>query len=104
MSTYEPALYSTFFSLLPALLAITLALITKEVYSSLFIGIVAGALLYAGGNLELAYNTLLFNEEGGLIPNIADISHASILVFCALLFMLVEILNRAGAVAPPQYW
>ena len=99
MSTYEPALYSTFFSLLPALLAITLALITKEVYSSLFIGIVAGALLYAGGNLELAYNTLLFNEEGGLIPNIADTSHASILVFCALLFMLVEILNRAGAVA-----
>ena len=99
MNTYEPALYSTFFSLLPALLAITLALITKEVYSSLFIGIVAGALLYAGGNLELAYNTLLFNEEGGLIPNIADTSHASILVFCALLFMLVEILNRAGAVA-----
>ena len=99
MNTYEPALYSTFFSLLPALLAITLALITKEVYSSLFIGILAGALLYAGGNLELAYNTLLFNEEGGLIPNIADTSHASILVFCALLFMLVEILNRAGAVA-----
>ena len=96
---YEPALYSTIFSLLPALLAITLALVTKEVYSSLFIGIVAGALLYAGGNLELAYNTLLFNEEGGLIPNIADTSHASILVFCALLFMLVEILNRSGAVA-----
>lgn len=96
---YEPALYSTIFSLLPALLAITLALVTKEVYSSLFLGILAGALLYAGGNLELAYNTLLFNEEGGLIPNIANISHASILVFCALLFMLVEILNRSGAVA-----
>lgn len=99
MSPYEPALYSTFFSLLPALLAITLALVTKEVYSSLFIGILAGALLYAGGDLELAYNTLLYNEEGGLIPNIANISHASILVFCSLLFMLVEILNRSGAVA-----
>ena len=99
MGEYVPALYSTVFSLLPALLAITLALITKEVYSSLFIGIAAGALLYAGGNLELAYNTLLFNEEGGLIPNIADTSHASVLVFCGLLFMLVEILNRSGAVA-----
>ena len=99
MSEYVPELYSTVFSLLPALLAITLALITKEVYSSLFIGILAGALLYAGGNLELAYNTLLFNEEGGLIPNIADMSHASVLVFCGLLFMLVEILNRSGAVA-----
>ena len=74
--TYEPAVYATVFSLLPALLAIALALITKEVYSSLFLGILAGALLYAGGNLELAYNTLLFNEEGGLISNIADTSHA----------------------------
>ena len=97
MTPYEPALYATFYSLLPALLAITLALITKEVYSSLFAGVLCGALLYAGGNLELAYNTLLYNEEGGLVPNIANLSHASVLVFCALLFMLVEILNRSGA-------
>ena len=99
MTPYEPALYATFYSLLPAILAITLALITKEVYSSLFAGVLCGALLYAGGNLELAYNTLLYNEDGGLVPNIANLSHASVLVFCALLFMLVEILNRSGAVA-----
>ena len=49
--TYQPAVYSTIFSLLPPVIAIGLALITKEVYSSLFVGIAIGALLYANGNL-----------------------------------------------------
>lgn len=54
--TYTPAVYSTAGALLPPVIAILLALITKEVYSSLFVGIVAGALLYANGNLELMLN------------------------------------------------
>lgn len=52
--TYTPKVYSTIGSLLPPIIAIVLALITKEVYSSLFVGIIAGALLYSNGNLELS--------------------------------------------------
>ena len=60
-ATYTCAVYSTFFSLLPPVIAIVLALNTKEVYTSLLVGIASGALLYANGNLELALNTLFFN-------------------------------------------
>ena len=56
-ATYTCAVYSTFFSLLPPVIAIVLALNTKEVYTSLLVGIASGALLYANGNLELALNT-----------------------------------------------
>ena len=69
-STYTCAVYSTFFSLLPPVIAIVLALNTKEVYTSLLVGIASGALLYANGNLELALNTLFFNEEGGMIAKL----------------------------------
>ena len=55
-STYTCAVYSTLFSLLPPVIAIVLALNTKEVYTSLLVGIASGALLYANGNLELAIN------------------------------------------------
>ena len=48
-----PAVYATFWSLIPPVVAIVLALITKEVYSSLFLGILVGALLYSGGNFDL---------------------------------------------------
>ena len=62
-STYTCAVYSTFFSLLPPVIAIVLALNTKEVYTSLLVGIASGALLYANGNLELALNTLFFHHS-----------------------------------------
>ena len=78
---YSPGVYATILALLPPVIAIALALITKEVYSSLFVGIAAGALLYAGGNGELALNTLLFHEDAGLVSGIANSSHACILVF-----------------------
>ena len=64
---YESSFYSTPIALLPPVIAIVLALITKEVYSSLFIGIVSGALLYSNFNIELALNTMFFNEEGGML-------------------------------------
>ena len=63
-STYTCAVYSTALSLLPPVVAIVLALNTKEVYTSLLVGIATGALLYANGNLELALNTLFFHEDG----------------------------------------
>ena len=67
---YACAAYATVFALLPPVVAIALALITKEVYSSLFTGIIVGALLYSNGNLELMMNTMFFNESGGMVLNL----------------------------------
>ena len=60
----QPSVYGTFWSLVPPIVAIALALITKEVYSSLFIGILMGALLYSGFSFE---GTVLHIFEDGLI-------------------------------------
>ena len=67
--TYQPALYATIWALLPPLVAIILALITKEVYSSLFVGIVVGALLYSGFKFE---GTVTQIFEGGIIKVLSD--------------------------------
>ncbi|MBQ4293662.1 MAG: Na+/H+ antiporter NhaC family protein, partial [Lachnospiraceae bacterium] len=104
METYVPALYATAFSLLPPLVAIVLALITKEVYFSLFLGIITGALLYANGNPLVAFKEMLFNEEGGLVASITNGSHARILIFCALLWMIVSIINRSGSARAFGKW
>ena len=98
-STYTCAVYSTFFSLLPPVIAIVLALNTKEVYTSLLVGIASGALLYANGNLELALNTLFFHEEGGMIAKLSDSSNVGILVFLVMLGILVALMNKAGGSA-----
>ena len=95
-SGYKSVGYATVLSLLPPLVSITMALITKEVYSSLFTGIVIGALIYANGNLELAYNTLLYNKSAGMIVNITDISHAGILVFAIFLSWITALVNISG--------
>ncbi|MBQ7145590.1 MAG: Na+/H+ antiporter NhaC family protein [Lachnospiraceae bacterium] len=101
---YVPKVHSSFWALMPPLVAITLAFITKEVYSSLFMGILVGAFLYAGGNGELALNTMLFHEEGGLIAGITDGSHARILVFVILLATLVVLMNRSGGATAFGRW
>ena len=69
-ASYAPAVYSSMLSLLPPVVAIVLALNTKEVYTSLLVGIATGALLFANGNLELAVTTLFFNEDGGMITKL----------------------------------
>ena len=102
--SYVPGAYATILSLAPPVVAIVLALITKEVYSALFIGIAVGALLYAGGNLELAYNTLLYSEAGGLVVNLTDISHAGILVFVTILGGLVVLMNKSGSAEAFGRW
>ena len=58
---YTSIAYATIFSLLPPVIAIGLALFTKEVYTSLLAGILAGALLYSNGNLETMINTMFFH-------------------------------------------
>ena len=92
---YVTPYYSSILSLLPPVVAIALALITKEVYSSLFLGILTGAMLYSNGNLELAVNTMMYNENGGMLPNLTDISHASILVFVVLLATVTTLMNKS---------
>ncbi len=101
---YEPAFYSEPIALLPPIIAIVLALITKEVYSSLLVGIISGALLYSNFNLELAVNTMFFNEEGGMLYKIADTFNAGILVFLVLLGILVALMNKAGGSAAFGKW
>lgn len=74
----ESRFYNTAWSLLPPLIAITLALITKEVYSSLFIGIAAGGLLYANFSFE---GTVLHVFQGGIVSVLSDAYNVGILVF-----------------------
>ena len=106
---YQSRFHATWVALLPPLFAIVLALLTKEVYTSLFVGIVAGALFYANFDLEFAFNTMLFgrNEEGdarGLIPKLAESWNAGILVFLVLLGILVALMNKAGGSAAFGRW
>ena len=103
-ANYTCAVYSTFFSLLPPVIAIVLALNTKEVYTSLLVGIASGALLYANGNLELALNTLFFNEDGGMISKLSDSGNVGILAFLVMLGILVALMNKAGGSAAFGRW
>lgn len=96
---YTSVVYATALSLLPPVIAIGLALFTKEVYTSLLAGILAGALLYANGNLELMLNTMLFNEDGGMVSKLSDSGNVGILVFLVMLGILVSLLNKAGGSA-----
>ena len=83
-------------SLLPPIVAIGLALITKEVYSSLFIGIVTGGIVYAvasGGGFPGMFNTIV---KDGLISNLADTDNMGILVFLVVLGIIVVLMNKAG--------
>ena len=101
---YEPDFYAEPIALLPPIIAIVLALITKEVYSSLLLGIISGALLYSNFNLELTINTMFFNEDGGMLYKIADTFNAGILVFLVLLGILVALMNKAGGSAAFGKW
>ncbi len=100
---YQCGAYATILSLLPPIIAIVLALITKEVYSSLFAGIVVGALLYANFNLELMVNTMFYSGNG-LVYKIADSWNAGIIIFLIMLGILVAMMNKAGGSAAFGNW
>lgn len=102
--TYKPAVYSTIGALLPPVIAIALALSTKEVYSSLFVGIAIGALLYSNGNLELGLNTMLYNENGGMITKLSDSGNVGIMVFLVILGIMVALMNKVGGSAAFGQW
>ena len=93
--------YGTFWAVFPPILAIVLALITKEVYSSLFIGILAGGLLYAKGAFE---GTIVHVFSDGFIASVADAYNIGILIFLVLLGALVAMMNKTGASAAFGRW
>lgn len=102
----------TFWSLVPPIVAIVLALITKETYSSLFVGIVVGALLLAGLNPVDALDYLINGTAGegdaavgvGFIHAISDSWNAGIFVFLVMLGVMVALVNVAGGSAAFGSW
>ena len=96
-----PAMYGTFWSLIPPIVAIALALITKEVYSSLFIGILMGAIFASDFSFEGTMNHVL---EGGVVSVLSDSYNVGILVFLVILGTMVCLMNRAGGSAAFGRW
>ena len=93
--------YQTIWSLLPPVVAIVLALITKEVYSSLFIGILAGGLMYTGFNFEATMQHVFVD---GMIGQLTDGWNMGILIFLVVLGAMVILMNRAGGSAAFGRW
>ena len=93
--------YASILSLLPPIIAIVLALITKEVYSSLIIGIIVGGVIYAGGNFEGVINHVI---SDGFVSSLADSYNMGILIFLVLLGALVSMMNKAGGSAAFGRW
>ena len=93
--------YNTFWALVPPIIAIALALITKEVYSSLFIGILAGGLLYSNFSFE---GTVLHVFEDGIVSVLSDGYNVGILAFLVILGTLVCLMNKAGGSAAFGRW
>lgn len=92
----KPHMYATFWSLIPPVVAIALALITKEVYSSLFVGILVGALFSTDFQFE---GTVLKIIDEGFIQVLSDSSNVGILIFLVILGTMVCMMNRAGGSA-----
>ena len=101
-----PTLYGTFWSLVPPIVAIGLALITKEVYSSLFIGIVIGGVLYSIGSPDynLFEGTVRHVLYDGIIANLADEYNVGILLFLVILGVIVCLMNMSGGSAAFGRW
>ena len=93
--------YASIWAILPPIIAIALALITKEVYSSLFIGVLAGGLLYSRFSFEGTLNHIL---EDGFVASLSDSYNVGILVFLVLLGTLVCMMNKAGGSAAFGRW
>ncbi|MBR2760354.1 MAG: Na+/H+ antiporter NhaC family protein [Solobacterium sp.] len=91
----------TAWSLLPPVIAIGLALVTKEVYSSLFAGILAGGLLYSEFNLE---GTLTHVFIDGIEASLSDPYNVGILIFLIILGIIVQMMNKAGGSAAFGRW
>jgi len=104
----------TFWALVPPIVAIVLALITKETFSSLFVGILVGALLLAlqSGDIANVINYMILGEIGegedakgvGFINAISDPWNAGIFIFLVMLGIMVALVNVAGGSAAFGRW
>ena len=111
-TTTADSVQQSFWALVPPILAISLALATKEVYSSLFAGILAGGLLYSGFNFEGTINHIfngVYEVEGeevkyGIINVLSDSYNVGILIFLVILGAMVALMNRAGGSAAFGRW
>ncbi|WP_442984388.1 Na+/H+ antiporter NhaC family protein [Sellimonas sp.] len=99
--TVKPDMYATFWSLIPPVVAIGLALITKEVYSSLFIGILVGGIFAADFSFEGTVKHVL---DGGIVKVLTDSANVGILVFLVILGVIVSMMNKAGGSAAFGEW
>ncbi len=95
------SMVGTFWALVPPIVAIVLALITKETYSSLFIGILVGALFLGGFNPIASLNTML---EDGFLSALSDSWNAGIFMFLVLLGIIVALINAAGGSSAFGRW
>ncbi len=94
-------MYATIWALVPPLIAIGLALITKEVYFSLFVGILTGALFYSNFNLEKTIHTVFVS---GMISKLSDVGNVGILIFLVILGIMVSLMNKVGGSAAYGKW
>ncbi len=101
VAEYVSPFHATAWSLLPPVIAIGLALITKEVYSSLFIGILTGGLLYSGFQFE---GTVLHVFQDGVVSVLSDSYNVGILIFLVILGAMVCLMNKAGGSAAFGRW
>ncbi|MDR1823949.1 MAG: Na+/H+ antiporter NhaC family protein [Bifidobacteriaceae bacterium] len=98
---YVSNMFGTFWALIPPVIAIGLALITKEVYSSLFVGVVVGAMFWANFNFE---NTVLHVTQDGLLAVLTDGWNVGILVFDVALGAIIVMMSRSGGAAAFGRW
>ena len=94
-------MYATFWALVPPVIAIVLALITKEVYFSLFIGIAFGALFYANFSIEGMIKTIFVE---GMIAKVTSGWNVGILIFLVMLGIMVSLMNKVGGSAAYGRW
>ena len=109
--TNADSVQQTAWSLVPPIIAIALALITKEVYSSLFIGIITGALLYSGYSFEGTINHIFidgmvgtYEEDYTVSGVLTDPYNMGILIFLVILGAMVALMNKAGGSAAFGKW
>lgn len=100
-TTTAESVQETYWALVPPIVAISLALATKEVYSSLFVGVLTGGLLYSGFSFEGTINHV-YSE--GVVTVLADAYNVGILIFLVILGIIVSLMNKSGGSAAFGRW
>lgn len=100
-TTTAETVQQTFWALVPPIVAISLALATKEVYSSLFVGVVTGGLLYSGFSFEGTINHVYTD---GVVKVLSDSYNVGILIFLVILGIIVSLMNKSGGSAAFGRW